>query len=220
VSVRFVPLDAGREFEPGFLDRVLTWLETAAREVAPPLAAERIDAMVIPHRRVIPGWNCAGFGHGPWRIELRVEPDCAGRETRPLDGQLRAILGHELHHAMRERGPGYGRTLGEALVSEGLAQCYEEEVGCPTPNYATAVRGPALARLAALAKAEHSSDRYNHGVWFFGNPSEPAFPHWGGYSLGYVIVRRWLDEAGLPASQAVHAEAATILETAFQRPFA
>ena len=217
MTVRFVPLDAGREFEAGFLERILAWLEAAARDVAPPLAAERVD--VVPNRRPMPGWNCCGFSQGPWRIEIGVEPDCAGRETRPLDEQLRAVLAHELHHAMRERGPGYGRTLGEALVSEGLAQCYEEEIGCPTPNYATAVRGSALARLAALAKGERASDRYNHGIWFFGNPSDPAFPHWGGYGLGYVIVRRWLDEAGLSASQAVHADADAVLETAFRRPF-
>jgi Predicted Zn-dependent protease (DUF2268) len=215
MSLKLVPLDAGHEFAPGRLDSIVGWLEDAARDLAPPLQAERIDVLVVPGKRLIPGWDCNGYTHGPWRITITVDPSCDGHEQRPLDAQLRAMLAHELHHAMRSRGPGYGSTLGEALVSEGLAQCYEEEVGCPTPNYAVDVRGPALAKLAGLAKDELWSDQYDHSKWFFGSKTDATFPWSGGYSLGYVLVRSWLERAGVSASAAASVAAREILPSEF-----
>ena len=123
MSVRFLPLDAGQEFAPGRLDAIVHWLEEAAREVVRPVRAERVDVIVVPSKRLIPGWDCNGFAHSPWLVTIGVDPACDGCEKRPLAVQLRAILAHELHHAMRSRGPGYGTTLGEALVSEGPMVC-------------------------------------------------------------------------------------------------
>jgi Predicted Zn-dependent protease (DUF2268) len=215
MSLKLVPLDAGHEFAPGRLDSIVGWLEAAARDLVPPLQAERIDVLVVPGKRLVPGWDCNGYAHGSWRITITVDPTCDGHEKRPLDAQLRALLAHELHHAMRSRGPGYGSTLGEALVSEGLAQCYEEQVGCPTPNYAVEVRGPALSELARLAKDELWSDQYDHSKWFFGSKTDATFPWSGGYSLGYVLVRSWLERAGVSASAAVSVAAREILPAEF-----
>jgi hypothetical protein len=219
MTVSFVSLDAGREFAPGRLDAIVGWLEDAARDAAPPLAIERLDVLIVPGDHLIPGWDCNGVARGPWRVTITVDPACDGHEKRPLDTQLRAILAHELHHARRWRDPGYGETLGEALVSEGLAQCYEEQMGCPTPNYALAVRGPALSTLARLARGELASASYDHGTWFFGSKADPTFPWSGGYSLGYVIVRRWLDDAGMSASSAVAVAASDIVPAMLDRMF-
>ena len=41
--------------------------------------------------------------------------------TAVTDGTLRRHVAHEVHYCLRMGGPGYGRSLGEALVSEGLA---------------------------------------------------------------------------------------------------
>jgi hypothetical protein len=211
MSVRLLPLDAGQEFAPGRLDAIVAWLAEAAREVALPVRAERVDVIVVPSKRVIPGWDCNGFAHSPWLITIGVNSACDGREKRPLAAQLRAILAHELHHAMRSRGPGYGSNLGEALVSEGLAQCYEEEVGCPTPNYALAVRGPELLTLARMARDQLWSESYDHPKWFFGSRTDTMYPWSGGYSLGYVVVRGWMEHARQSASSAVGVSARDIL---------
>jgi hypothetical protein len=217
MSLRVVPLDAGQEFAAGRLDAIVGWLEDAARDVVPPLGAERIDVLVAPGTKLIPDWDCNGYTHGPWRITITVDPGCDGREKRPLAAQLRAMLAHEVHHAMRSRGPGYGSTLGQALVTEGLAQCYEEEVGCPTSNYAVAVRGPALAKLVQLAKVELWSEDYNHSKWFFGSKTDSTFPWLVGYSLGYLVMRHWLDQAGLSASGAVSVAAREIMPAGLDR---
>lgn len=195
MSVRFVPLDAMSEFRPGRLDEIVGWLEDALPEVGPPIGADRIDVLIVPGTRVVPGWDVNGFANGAALITLTVDPGCAGREKRPLAEQLKGTLAHELHPAMRTRGPGYGRTLGEALVSEGLACCYEEEIGCPTPNYGIAVQGAKLGELASRAVADWDRHDYNHRVWFFGaNDPGGRWPWSGGYSLGYAVVKHHLEQ--------------------------
>ena len=44
-----------------------------------------------------------------------------------------------MHHVMRMRRGAWAYSLGDRFVSEGLAQCFEEEVGAPTPFYAVAL---------------------------------------------------------------------------------
>jgi hypothetical protein len=211
MPVRFIPLDAGQQFAIGRLDAIVAWLEEAAREVAPPVRAGRVDVIIVPSKHVVPGWDCNGFAHSAWLVTIGIDPTCDGREKRSLAAQLRAVLAHELHHAMRSRGLGYGSTLGEALISEGLSECYEEEVGCPTSNYALAVRGPALLTLARMARDQLWSEKYDHPKWFFGSRTDTSYPHWGGYSLGYVLVRGWLDRSRRSASSAVEVPAREIL---------
>jgi hypothetical protein len=202
MTVRFVPLDAMQEFKPGRLDQIVGWLEEAALDIVPALQADRVDIVVVPSKWLIPGWNVNGFAHGSGRITMGVDPDSEGRERLPLAQQLRAMLAHELHHAIRARAE-TRRSLGDSLVAEGLAQCFEEEVGCPTPNYALAVRGELLGLAALRARKDWDATEYDHPRWFFGDKQDPTWPWSGGYSLGYVLVRRFLDEAGLTASAAV-----------------
>ena len=121
------------------------------------------------------------------------------------DVVVQRVLAHELHHVVRGRGPGFGRSLGETMVSEGLAQCFEEEVGAPTPFYAVFLDSPALAKASAKARDTASSLHHDYNAWFFGRPGDPEWPRYAGYSLGYAIVKAWLDE-----NDATAAESATV----------
>ena len=95
---------------------------------------------------------------GPVRIDVKqdleiVIPEIGvGGYTDPRDGNvviaiaddvqrealetwIPATVVHELHHSSRVRtGPGYGVTLGEALVSEGLADHFVSEMFPSTPS--------------------------------------------------------------------------------------
>ncbi|XBA78214.1 DUF2268 domain-containing putative Zn-dependent protease [Thioclava sp. 'Guangxiensis'] len=84
---------------------------------------ETVDLDVVVQAwpgRVIAHLGHAGYAPTADMIQLTFDPansNCAGNLGEPLE---RTVV-HELHHVLRWRGPGYGRTLGEALVSEGLA---------------------------------------------------------------------------------------------------
>lgn len=135
--------------------------------------------------RVIPGWGIGGFAHGPAHVELAVDPRL---DAGLLAERLPRMSAHEFHHVARFRGPGYGGTLLEALVSEGLADHFAIDLmGGPAPPWATALSPGDLERWLDRARAEFDSRTYDHGAWFVGRGSIPV---WAGYAIGFELVRR------------------------------
>lgn len=93
------------------------------------------------------------------------------------------------HRAMRAAGPGYGFTLGGAMVSEGLAAQFvrlvcdskaepwddvlpDEDLGAHWPDQRTLM-----------------NTKFDHGEWFSGAGDKPK---WLGYTIGTKIVENWL----------------------------
>jgi len=122
-------------------------------------------------------------------IYVTVDPENPVLRANPAMS-LERMLAHELHHSARWDGPGYGATLGEALVSEGLAGHFAQEVfgGAPEPWESLPVS--VLRAHASKAQADWPNPDYGHAAWFFGSSE---FPRWLGYSLGYQLVGRYLD---------------------------
>jgi Predicted Zn-dependent protease (DUF2268) len=138
---------------------------------------------------------------------------------------IRSVLGHELHHCARAhaRGGQHPETYGEYLVLEGLACCFEEEIGGPTPFYAIECKGADLERFSERARVQLSATRKDLGPswgdWMFGrDPNDPNFPYQCGYSLAYAVVRNWLTATGGMASRVVGVEAPTVLKSWLDRP--
>ena len=108
-----------------------------------------------------------------------------------LQTHLVHTLLHEFHHAMRWRGPGYGDTLGEALVTEGLADQFDVEMtGAEPQAWATVLSPDELEKLFERAQPLFEKS-YSHADWFFGSADE-VLPKWGGYALGFYLVGRYL----------------------------
>jgi uncharacterized protein YjaZ len=80
----------------------------------------------------------------------------------------------------------------QALVFEGLAQHYEAEERGTLPIYARPTSD--LQTLWNQAQAAVSGP-YDHQAWFFGSESQ-GLPRWGGYALGYELVRRFFQQHG------------------------
>lgn len=185
------------------LDRVSSAIEDASR-ILP------IDDLVLTvgldARRSMPGYGVGGHTPDASTVWLSLDPEMSGIPDL-IDERLPRMVIRELHHAVRWRDPGYGKTLLGAMVSEGLADHFVLQVrgGEPAP-WNRALSAAQTASLRERAAAGLDSIPYRHRAWFFG--SDPEIPNWAGYSLGFALVSAQL--AAHPEASAaslVHAPA-------------
>lgn len=152
---------------------------------------------VIAERRpgeTIPELGLSGSCYRRGLVTITLDPDTPNFETSIAKGELRKTLTHELHHSFRHATCGYGFRLGEVLVTEGLADAFDEEINGGDGNlWNHAI--PAADWLGVIERAELQlwDDGYNHSAWFFGRSGygEPL-PRWAGYSIGYHLVKTYL----------------------------
>jgi uncharacterized protein YjaZ len=135
---------------------------------------------------------------GKYLFELGLDPSSPNFAPALKDGALRRQVAHEAHHCMRNAAIGYGETLGEALVSEGLAGRFVEHLFGTAPEPWESAADEAVLRAHLPNGALLSSSDYNHATWFYGQ--DARLPRWIGYTLGYRIVGDWL--AAVPAPDA------------------
>ncbi len=125
-------------------------------------------------------------------VTISLDPGARGFEDHLTSGVFDRTLAHELHHAMRWRTSGYGLSLGDALVSEGLADVFSEMVsGISAPPWTSALTENDLSLVLDRAEDEINSFHYDHATWFFGTGD---LPRWAGYSIGYRLVRLFTQE--------------------------
>ncbi len=168
-------------------------------------------SVVVRPEEVIPEVGIGGETDHLGDVHLYVDPN-----RDDFFGALRVwlepMLAHEAHHAARTvDGPGYGDSLVEAIVSEGLADVYSEE-GFPDT--------PALPWTQALERSEicpwwrravRDRGAYDHDAWFFGTGRPPR---WTGYALGYTLVRRYLRTQATTAADSVRTTARAVVSGA------
>jgi uncharacterized protein YjaZ len=174
------------------------WREQIAKEVAATHAI--VSRLVTPPQldilvqrlagAVIPEIGMTGTTYRKGLMALTLDPDNPHFTESLANGALRRTAAHEVHHCLRMAGRGYGHTLGEALVSEGLAGHFIRRLfGNPPEPWECAVDDDVLH--VQLPDAETLGAKwYNHAEWFFGAGGRR--PRWLGYTLGYRVVGDWL----------------------------
>jgi len=206
-------LEAAGDFGP-WRARIATEIEAARSLIAGLLPVSRLDIMLqrLP-AAVIPEIGMVGHAYRSSLLALTMDPDNPNFDRALADGTLRRQVAHEVHHCGRMGAVGYGGTLGEALVSEGLAGRFVGALfGSPPEPWERAV-DEATLRTHLPQAAELNSPAYDHASWFFG--ADGGRPRWLGYTLAYHIAGDWL--AAVPAPDAdtwVGVDAATVLAAA------
>lgn len=133
-----------------------------------------------------------GYAPNAHVVYISLDPDVPNLQTK-LTEHLGRQLAHELHHALRWHNPGYGETLLEALISEGLADMFSYEVfPGELEKWDVALTADELEKHGKFARNAYDNP-YNHDEWFFGTNSE-MIPKWAGYTLGYNLVKEYLNK--------------------------
>lgn len=200
------------------------WRSAIEAEIA---AAQEAVGRLIPPPRLdiviqrLAGWEIpeigmVGMAYRPRCFGLTVNPDNRNFEPALAGGALRRQVAHEVHHCLRMAGPGYGRTLAEALVSEGMAGRFAElAFGNDPEPWECALDAAALRRHLPDSESLDCTD-YDHRAWFFGAGGQ--YPRWLGYSLGFALVGEWLAvEPRRDPGTLVDTPAATVLAAALPR---
>lgn len=121
------------------------------------------------------------------RISLVFDPFSDAFQPALQSGGLQRQIIRAAHLAMRLAGPGYGFTLGGAMVSEGLASQFVRLVANSAPEpWDVAV--PDLAPFWP-SQRELMTPRYDHGAWFDGTGDKPL---WLGKAMGFRLAENWL----------------------------
>ena len=209
MTIAFHLLDAMDEIPAQLKEDVMRELDAANERIAHHVQLDRLDIVVAPNDYVIPELGLNGFASSPSLITITLDPSSPRLSDRERPVRILGILAHEMHHVARLRSGVEAYTLGGRFVSEGLAQCFEEEVGAPTPFYAVALDDKTMKKMADRARPLLSASDYDHDAWMFGRKGDPEWPRNAGYSLGYALVRAWLtkrklsalDAAGVPANE-------------------
>ncbi len=191
---------------PKEIDLALSRIESTL-DPEPATIAFKVGRMVIPQAGLV-GFTDPASGD----IDMTVDPATSIGLKQSLTHWLPAQLAHELHHSKRIRsGPGYGRTLRHALVSEGLADAYASEVypdvKAPWTD-AISVEQERDAWNKARPVLDQSYDVEDHARWFFGASD---FANWTGYTLGFRTAKRYLDaKPSMTAADAFSASAGDV----------
>lgn len=172
-------------------ERIVAEIDAAREAIATLAAPPGLDILVqrLPGAG-IPELGMVGHAYRKALFALTLDPDNANFAASLADGTLRRQVAHEAHHCLRMGAVGYGRNLGDALVSEGLAgQFVRRLFGSPPEPWEAAVTEAQLREHRPDA-ATLAAPRYDHNAWFFGVGGR--LPRWIGYTLGYRIVADWL----------------------------
>jgi len=97
---------------------------------------------------------------------------------------LLSCIAHELHHCARWQTIGYGKTLGEVIVSEGMAQWYALEKTQWTAPWSLVDISEDLIQKTIN---KWGSATYSHKEWFY----KGSMGRWIGYSVGYRLVKKY-----------------------------
>lgn len=88
---------------------------------------------------------------------------------------------------MRHGACGYGYSLGEALISEGLADNFSQNLSSgPAPIWTDALTKHVRVKVMERAERELEDIDYDHSAWFFGSGD---LTRWAGYTIGYRLVQ-------------------------------
>lgn len=133
-------------------------------------------------------------------IRLTVEDDFG-------EFEISEVLVHELCHAARwGKNDEWMNTLLDALIFEGLAVCFAEDFSKNNARrqfyMETIVKRSSKEneKIFNILKGHLSDTSYDYEYIFTGNSND--LPYWSGYSLGYYLIKKYLEKTNKTIEEA------------------
>lgn len=171
----------------------------------------------LDSNNVIPWMGIGGFSDPTQngKITISLHPNFKEPLTPNIIKWLPGTLAHEVHHSVRiQIGPGFGKTLLEELITEGLADSFAHTLypGMVHPWTNALNSNQEYELWQQIQPFLNNLDlQYElYGKWFFGGD---GIPNAAGYTIGYRIVQNYLNRHPImSAAELVREEAKTILK--------
>jgi hypothetical protein len=142
--------------------------------------------------QLIPRQGVSGFtSPATGQIILQVGRTAQSSLAQTLHLWLLRDLAHEVNHSVRILGgTGFGATLLQQTISEGIATAFDQAAFPGPPDPWTHAITPAQ-ECTLWRKAESQVGATNlYNLWMFGGP---RVPHWTAFTIGYHIVNDYRD---------------------------
>ena len=204
MSINKYIANASGEFCNEIIDKIDAGFAQGRDIVRNKLDADKIDVFFVNDPMgTMPEIGIGGYSPGPYNIYVSLDPDFKAFSVEDI---VLTML-HETHHCMRWRNPGYGQSLGEAMISEGLATLFEEEHSGIPPIYAKVqIKQDEIEK----AKKDLNNKNYDHTKWFFGTKN---IQKWFAYTYGYQLSKAYSQKVNKNAAELVNCSAELFLSS-------
>ena len=155
---------------------------------------DSIDITVAPfHKGDESPSGIGGYSLSPHRVELLL--DCDRRDLeKVVDDELLSVLAHEVHHSIRIGLGIPSETLGQQIITEGMACHFELVVtNGKIPSLFDGLKDHDWSGL--LEQMRPLLDKKNQSVnkYFLGSDPD-EFPKYAGYWVGFNLISLYLQK--------------------------
>lgn len=128
-------------------------------------------------------------------------------EEKLTKSKMTEMLVHELCHAARwGKNNEWMNTLFDGLINEGIATYFESEFAKNLEDKTVFIKtilgrsDEENKKIFEKLRDQLESSSYDYETIFFNGNDE--LPRWAGYSLGYYLVKRYLEKTGKKIEEA------------------
>lgn len=185
----------------GSLDRrskkITNAFDKASHLCSDVLRLDKVDVICIDDPNMtIPEVGVGGYTPNRHLVYLYIDSEKIIGEN-----EIFSTLCHEFHHAKRYDGPGYGQTLFDSMIFEGLAVAFERECAKNKGFFSKELlKRKHTELLLDKYYSKFSTSEFDYFTWFIYDKTA-ELPRWTGYEIGYYIVRKYLEAKNKKASE-------------------
>ena len=204
MGLNFHILRASGRLEP-YIKDIEKACRGAERKIIAKIPISNVDVVIADNPYMaIAEIGIGGHTYTPNFIIVSLDTEFADLKKN-LQLELLDTFAHECHHAVRWQTEGYGETLFEGIISEGLADHFANEITERKDLHLwdKALKSQQIKEWLTKAEKEFDNKKYSQYDWFFGS-KERGIPKWTAYSLGFYLVGNYLKKHPLMAPSTLY----------------